>query len=444
MPTLRRRAPPVYSAPVTGWDIVSRIASALPGTGASTSWRRPCFEVGGKAFVTLRPRSERDRDQLTDLGRRVAEGEFVLVKVEHEPAKQALLQSEDACLSIPHLDGQGPRLQRVARQRLVGLHGVDPRDPLPEAEHTEAGLQAEVACGAQILLGASVEGSLRPAEAVVRNGITGQTMASEAAGDRLPLMLGSLNGRIAPVDELTIPVTDEGLVRGDGVFEVVRLYGGAPFALDEHYARMERSARTARLDVDFAALRAEVDGLLERHGAQDGALRLMCTRGGRRIALIEQVTEYPATIALASVTYAPTRVLDGVKSLSYCANMLCTRLAREAGADEALLVTPHGRVLEGPTAAFFCVLGGRLTTPPLDDHILDSITRRFIVELFDVDERPVARDDLRGAEEAFLASTFKEALPVHAIDDVELPAPGPLTREVGERLGAHIRAAVAA
>ena len=82
----------------------------------------------------------------------------------------------------------------------------------------------------------------------------------------------------------------------------------------------------------------------------------MLTRGGRRLLLTEPL---PATAAsdvrLGIVTYAPTRVLDGVKSLSYAANMLCTRLAQERGFDEALLVTPHGRVLEAPTSSLFWV-----------------------------------------------------------------------------------------
>jgi branched-chain amino acid aminotransferase len=258
------------------------------------------------------------------------------------------------------------------------------------------------------------------------------------------MLLGSLNGAIAPVEELTIPVTDEGLVRGDGVFEVIRLYGGVPFALDDHYARMERSAGTSLLEIDFTALREEVRALLDRSGPVDAALRVMCTRGGRRIALIQEVPPYPETIALGTVTCAPTRVLDGVKSLSYCANMLCTRLAQQQGADEALMVTPHGRVLEAPTSSFFYVRGGRLHTPPLEDHILDSITRRWIISMFDVDERSLAVDDLGGIEEAFLASTFKEALPVHAIDGAALAAPGGLTQEVAQRLGERIAAEVAA
>lgn len=258
------------------------------------------------------------------------------------------------------------------------------------------------------------------------------------------MLLGSLNGEVAPVEELRIPVTDEGLVRGDGVFEVVRLYGGVPFALEDHYARMQGSAERSKLELDLDALRAEVGMLLERTGPLDAALRIMCTRGGRRIALIETLPAFPETVALAAVTYAPTRVLDGIKTLSYGANMLCTRLARERGAFEALLVTPHGRVLEAPTSSFFYVHDGRLATPPLDDHILDSITRRWIFALVDAEERPTTMDDVRGASEAFLASTFKEALPVHAVDDVQLPAPGPVTRDVARRLGEHIAAEVAA
>lgn len=255
--------------------------------------------------------------------------------------------------------------------------------------------------------------------------------------------LASLDGTIRPVGETFVPVTDEGFLRGDGVFEVVRLYGGAPFALDEHLERMARSARTARLPFEREAFARDAAALLAAAEPGDAALRLVCTRGGRRIVIVESMPPYPASIALGTVTYAPTRVLDGVKSLSYAANMLCKRLAVEAGADEALLVTPHGRVLEAPTSTFFYVSGGALRTPPLTDHILDSITRRRVLAVADVEERPTTLDDVRAADEAFLASTFKEALPVHAVDDTTFAAPGPVTAEVGrlvaERIAAELR-----
>jgi branched-chain amino acid aminotransferase len=242
-------------------------------------------------------------------------------------------------------------------------------------------------------------------------------------------MLAILDGAVLPVSEARIPVTDDGLLRGDAVFEVIRLYGGLPFALDDHLARMERSAHNLRLPFDPAVVRADVAALLAVNEEREAALRVVVTRGGRRLAMVEPLKALPDTLALATITYAPTRILDGIKSLSYGANMLAGRLARERGSDEALLVTPHGRVLEGPTSAFFCSLDGEtLVTPPLDDHVLDSITRRRLLALTGATERAVVRDELPGVREAFLASTLREVHPVHAIDGAALPAaPGPLT-----------------
>jgi branched-chain amino acid aminotransferase len=256
--------------------------------------------------------------------------------------------------------------------------------------------------------------------------------------------LACLDGDIRESDEVMIPVTDEGLLRGDGVFEVIRLYGGRPFALDDHLARMARSAANLRLPFDQDLMRSEVEALLEAAQPGDEKIRLVVTRGGRRIAILEPLPKPLPSAALACIEFAPVRTLDGVKSLSYAANMLAGRLAQEEGADEALLTTPHGRLLEGPTSAFFCVLEGELVTPPLSDHVLDSITRRRILEVVEVVERPVARDDITRMEEAFLASTLREVMPVHAIDGRELPAPGRRTLEAAEKLRERIEAELAA
>jgi branched-chain amino acid aminotransferase len=238
----------------------------------------------------------------------------------------------------------------------------------------------------------------------------------------------SVDGAITPADEAMIPVTDEGLLRGDGGFEVLRVYGGRPFAMDDHIARLGRTCAGLRLETDLDALRAEAYALLDHAAEPECLLRLVVTRGGRRIAIVEPLPVRPASARVATITYAPTRVMNGLKTLSYAANMLAGRLATEQGADEALLVTPHGRVLEGPTWTFFWVRDGRLHTPPLADGILDSITRRRLLEEVEVIEAPCTLDDLGSAEEAFIASSVREVLPIAAIDDLELPqAPGPFT-----------------
>ena len=162
--------------------------------------------------------------------------------------------------------------------------------------------------------------------------------------------LASVDGRVTPTADAVLPLPDDGLYRGDGVFEVVRLYAGRPFALDAHLDRLGRSAATIDLPLDRDAIEAELEPLLAEHGDGDAQLRLIATRGGRRILLIEPLAPRAESVTLATVTYQPTVILDRVKSLSYAANMHATRIAKERGADEAVFVTPAGIVLEPPTS----------------------------------------------------------------------------------------------
>lgn len=257
--------------------------------------------------------------------------------------------------------------------------------------------------------------------------------------------LASLDGQITLASEAMIPATDPGVIRGDGIFDAVRVYDGKAFALEEHLLRLERSASNLRLPLDLEAVRADANRLLAHAGSgpDHELLRIVITRGGRRLLLTEPLPEIPEVIRLRSITYSPTRVLDGVKSLSYAANMLASRLAREQGGDEALLVTPHGRVLEGPTSSIFWVKDEAIFTPPLEEHILASITRRLVIEECGVQERSCTLEQLLEADEAFLASTARETQPVCDIDGHRLEAPGPVTTRVAEVVGARIRAELA-
>jgi len=253
--------------------------------------------------------------------------------------------------------------------------------------------------------------------------------------------LASVDGRISPTAEATVPMQDDGLYRGDGAFEVIRLYEGHPFALTDHLDRLERSAAKIQLSVDRASLEREIEALLSEFGAADGQLRLLVTRGGRRIAVTEPLPGRAEAIRLATVTFSPSVVLTGVKSLSYAANMQATRLAQGQGAEEAVLVTPDGTVLEAPTSTIFWVSPqGRLRTPSLESGVLDSITRARIVAALEVEQGAWPVADLRAAREAFLASTTREVQAVSEIDGSELPeAPGARTTEAVEAFADTLR-----
>ena len=247
-----------------------------------------------------------------------------------------------------------------------------------------------------------------------------------------------LDGQLMTAGQATIPATDEGLIRGDGAFDAFRLYRGRPFAQAAHLDRLERSCRALELECPRAEIERDIDTLLAQAGARDAAVRVIVTRGGHRLCLLESLGD-PAELGrparLLPVTYDPSIVLNGVKSLSYAANMLASRRARGQGYDEALLVRSDGVVLEGPTCSIFWVSDGRLRTPALETGVLASITRRLLIEAVAVEEGAFALEDLLGAQEAFLASTARDAQPVAQVGERTLPeAPGPHTRAAQQLL----------
>lgn len=252
--------------------------------------------------------------------------------------------------------------------------------------------------------------------------------------------LASVDGKVTPTAAATVPLKDDGLYRGDGAFEVIRLYEGRPFALEDHLERLQRSAGSIELEFDRAALEREIAALLEAAGAIDGQLRLIVTRGGRRISATEPLPPHAETVSLATISYSPSVILNGVKSLSYAANMQATRFAKGRGADEAVLVRPDGIVLEPPTSSIFWVSPeGGLRTPTLDNGVLESITRDRLIKALHVEHGEWPVDDLLAAHEAFLASTTREIQAVAAIDGRPLPeAPGPRTREAQEAFAATL------
>ncbi len=249
------------------------------------------------------------------------------------------------------------------------------------------------------------------------------------------------DGRVLPAAEATIPLTDDGVLRGDAVFESVLVRRGHTHALEPHLERMQRSA--AALDLALPDVREVVTDLLLAWGERDGAVKIVVTRGGTVRGLLTAVS-WPESLALA-VVEAPWRTpISGVKTLSYAANQWAVRQAQARDADDALIVE-EGRVLELPTGAVCLVRDGHVVSPdPARLPILDSVTVACLVEVAGVELATPDLDDLRAADEVFVVSATRPTLPVHAVligdEELELPAPGPVTAHIAATFEEHIEA----
>ncbi|MBV9604201.1 MAG: aminotransferase class IV family protein [Solirubrobacterales bacterium] len=247
-----------------------------------------------------------------------------------------------------------------------------------------------------------------------------------------------LDGELMRAGEAMIPAGDDGLIRGDGAFDAFPLLAGRPFARAAHLDRLERSCSALDLPCPREQIESDIDLLLERAPEGYAVIRVVLTRGGHRICRLESrgdPAELAKPVRLLPITYDPSVLLNGVKSLSYGANMLASRRALSAGYDEALLVRSDGIVLEGPTCSIFWVRDGCLQTPAIETGILASITRRVILESMAVEEGRFSLEHVAGADEAFLASTARLGQPIIAIGEVILPAaPGPHTLRAQEAI----------
>lgn len=261
------------------------------------------------------------------------------------------------------------------------------------------------------------------------------TRASSADAAEWPVVL---DGELMRAGDAVIPAGDDGLVRGDGAFDAFPVVDGRPFARAAHLDRLERSCAALDLPCPRDLIESDIDLLLPRAGDGYMVIRVILTRGGHRICRLESrgdPAELIKPVRLLPVAYNPSVLLNGVKSLSYGANMLASRRAVAAGYDEALLVRSDGVVLEGPTCSIFWARDGRLQTPALETGILASITRRVILESMTVEEGSFSLEHALGASEAFLVSTARLGQPIAAIGEVILPAaPGPHTLQAQEAI----------
>lgn len=273
-----------------------------------------------------------------------------------------------------------------------------------------------------------------------------------------------LNGETIPMADARIGVEDRGFQFADGVYEVVRLYGGKPFTLAEHLDRLRRSAAGIQLAVPLApaALAGEVRKFIPRAGVGDGMIYLQLTRGVaprnhlypdscKPTLLFYALPLPPAPAPGAGEGARLWSVVDErwkrcwIKAISLLPNVLAKNAAGAAGADEAAFVE-DGVVCECSASNLFAVVGGRLATHPVGPKVLPGITRAMLFDVaaeigIAVDERPLREDEARRADEVFITSTTREISWVSAWNDAPVGAGrcGPVTRRLHDALQARVR-----
>jgi D-alanine transaminase len=261
-----------------------------------------------------------------------------------------------------------------------------------------------------------------------------------------------LNGEYLPESEARVSVLDRGFLFGDGVYEVMPVYGGRLFRLEEHLDRLDRSLAAVRIapPLDRAGWTDVLTGLVARNPGGDRSIYLQVTRGVARRDHAFPAADTPPTVfamvnplhpvesallqsGVAAVSVPDTRwARCDIKAITLLANILARQQAVEAGATEAILVR-GGFATEGAASNLFVVADGVIVTPAKDTSLLPGITRDLVVELaaqhgLPLMESAIPESSLRAAEEVWLTSSTKEILPVTQLDDrpVGDGRPGPV------------------
>ena len=260
----------------------------------------------------------------------------------------------------------------------------------------------------------------------------------------MSLLAVAVGGRgVVDPTEPVLRADDEALLRGRAAFETIRVYGGRPFKLAEHLARLAGSAdRIGLPDVNRLELEQLAEQALEAAARPDAVLRLYWTPTPVALALVSELGEHydalrergQRLISLRGVRADEPWLLPGVKSTSYAVNIAAESEAKRQGADDAVFVDAETTVLEGPTTNIWWRRDRTLLTPALDLGILAGVTRATVLELagdsgYDVEEGHYRLTELRDADEAFTSSSVREVMPVTELDGVPIPR-GPAAEEL--------------
>ena len=261
-----------------------------------------------------------------------------------------------------------------------------------------------------------------------------------------------LNGRFLPLSDAKISVLDRGFLFGDGIYEVIPVYGQKPLRLSEHLRRLEHSLKAIRMttpysDQEWATI---FDRLID--GPQDQQIYLQITRGAQSkrdhaIPKDIQPTVFAMCTPIAPIPMGGVNAVTlddirwdrcNIKAITLLANVLLKQEAVDVGAAEAILVR-EGLALEGASSNIFIVRNRQVITPPKGSTILPGITRDLVLELaeaqgYETVERSIRAEELPHADEIWLTSSTREILAVIELDGALISGgkPGPVWKQVLE------------
>ncbi|HXD17264.1 MAG TPA: aminotransferase class IV [Vicinamibacterales bacterium] len=268
----------------------------------------------------------------------------------------------------------------------------------------------------------------------------------------------NVNGRITPERDAVISVFDHGFLYGEGIYETMRTYHQRPFLYDRHMARLRRSAHMIELPIPFSdddlAAQIRQTQAAARIGG-DVYIRVLVTRGIGELTYDPKATPNPSLVIIVKpqvdpepaayekgvrvvivdvIRNHPESVNPMIKSNNLMNSALAMQEALKSNAFEGVMRNYRGELSECTTSNLFVVKNGVALTPPLGAGLLPGITREFMFDVgrdvgVDVREQVLRDEDLFGADEAFLTSTTREAVPIVTVDDRTIGngRPGPVT-----------------
>ena len=262
-----------------------------------------------------------------------------------------------------------------------------------------------------------------------------------------------LNGKFLPIEQAMVPVLDRGFIFGDGVYELIPVYSRAPFRMEDHLARLERSLASVRIKNPYARekWREIILQLVARQPWEDQAVYFQVTRGVAKRDHAFPAGVEPTVFVMSNPLVNPPRELVekggsavtavdnrwlrcDIKSISLIGNVLLRQVSADAGAQETILFR-DGKLTEASASNVFIVKRGVLHSPPKSNLILPGITYDVVTEIaqagnIPLEFRDIGEAEVRGADEVWVTSSSKEILAIVTLDGKPVAdgKPGPLFR----------------